>query len=334
MKFHKIVVATLIAFSFCSVPNKILANNVSPYTVYSQKKSNDVTQNNILMLDVARRKMTKSQILQVIKNVDPHKFQFIQLHLNDNEGFAVKTNILHNTTNKNALSLEEIKDIVNYANQKGINIIPDIDVPAHCQAIINQLNNCNSPWLDKDIIMSDDTLDYTNPETLNFVKQLYAEILPAFNNQKHTYWMIGGDEVVGNGNCAIQFSNFINKLNDYLNRKGFQTIVWNDCINPKVLANLNDNITVNYWTTSDANTSAQQIANHGNPVRNTNHYANYYNTVDLHNTTLRKQKVEAMSQQKNAKSTYLWGSNSQQEKQISNKDVISYIKQVQNSIDK
>lgn len=307
-------------------------NNMNPYSVSNQKKTNAVTENNIVMLDVSRRKMNEQQIVHCIKSIDPSKFQFIQLHLSDNENYAIKSNILHNTNEDNTLSISTLKSIVRYANKKGFTVIPDIDVPAHAKSMINDLKKCDSPWLERDIIMNDETLDYTNSDALNFVKQLYVEVLPAFQDQKFEYFMIGGDEVPRNKNCAIQFSDFINKLNQYLNQKGFNTIVWNDSLNQDALNNLDQNITIDYWIKSDANITAQQFNDHGNPVKNVNEKNSYYNTIDLDNYKLRKEKSSRLVNQVGSKMLCLWGSDDRREKYITNKKIISYIKQVEKQL--
>lgn len=329
---RKIILTLMTCFALLS-STIIKADNISwQYRVQCVKQNTPVTQKNVLMLDVARRNMNSNQIIDCIRTIDPQKFQFVQLHLNDDENFAVKSRILHNERSKNTLSNYDLQKIIQYANWKGITIIPDIDVPAHDTALINNLKECNSPWLKKDIVMNNSTLDYTNPNTLNMVKQIYNEILPIFSHQRYRYVMLGGDEVPGNVNCAVQFSDFINDLNEYVNHKSFNAIVWNDCLNSKVLKRLNHNITVDYWTYSDADTTAQQIADHGNSVKNVNYQNSYYNTVDLNNSWLRNKKATDLANQKDSKMLCIWGSNSPQEKQISNQKIIDYIDEVQRNM--
>lgn len=325
----KFLLTIMTSLSLISTTDVLAADVQQCYRINRETQSNAITQGNVVMLDVTRRHMNRNQIISCIRTIDPQKFQFVQLHLNDDENFAVKSTLLHNERNKNTLSKHDLREIVQFANRKEITIIPDIDVPAHDTALIDDLKRCNSPWLKKNVVMNNSTLDYTNPDTLNMVKQIYSEILPAFSHQQYQYVMLGGDEVPGNGSCATQFSDFINGLSKYINRKGFNAIMWNDCLNPTVLKELNPNITVDYWAKSDANTTAQQIADHGNPVKNANYQNSYYNTVDLNDNWLRNKKATDLANQQGSKMLCLWGSNSPQEKQISNQKVISYIDQVQ-----
>lgn len=330
-KVFSIITSFFVLLTTCLLVGSISSVKSSNKISNSENK-NLITKNNVLMLDVARRYMSRNQILDCIRNVNPSKFKFVQLHLNDNENYAIKSSILHNAKMKDTLSQDDLKVIVNFANQKGITIIPDIDVPSHDTALINDLKQSHSPWLKYNITMDNSTFDYTNPKTLELVESLYDEILPIFKNQPFRFFMIGADEVPGNVSCAIQFSNFLNNLNEFLNRNGFKAIVWNDSLNSKVLKNLDRNITVDYWEQSDAHTTMEQIAEHGNPVKNANYQNSYFNTVDLRNQPLRNQKAKALGHQKGSKMLCLWGSDSSQENQINNQDVISYINQVQNNL--
>lgn len=330
-KVISFITITFILLMSCILANNISAKKISVKTL-NLPNQNLIIKNNVLMLDVARRHMTRNQIIDCLRAIDSSKFKFVQLHLNDNENYAIKSSILHNTDMKDTLSQDDLRAIVKYANQKGITIIPDIDVPSHDMALIKDLRQCHSNWLKYNIIMDNSTLDYTNPKTLELVRALYAEILPVFKNQTFKYFMIGADEVPGNQSCAMQFSQFINDLNKYLNQNGFRSIIWNDCINSKVLSNLNQNIVVDYWEQSDAHTTMAQIADHGNSVKDVNYQNSYFNTVDLKNQALENKKANALDHQKGGKMLCLWGSDSPQEKQISNQDIINYINEVQKNI--
>lgn len=335
-KFIKTLLTCSLGLTLTGTIQPIFADTLQIGDQVCQTKQNQVAKSNVVMLDVARRRMKKDQIIDCLNQIDPHKFQYVQLHLADNENFSVKLNILHNFDDPDTISMSQLKYIVKYANSKGLMIIPDIDVPSHTQGVIDALKDCNSSWLKQKIIMDDQTLDYTNPNTLNFVKQLYRELLPAFENQttgRENYFVIGGDEVPGNGANADAFASFMNGLNQYLNKQGFQTIMWNDCLNPNVLKQLDQNITIDYWTSdSDAHTTPQQIADHGNVVKNSDHNASYYNTIDLKNRQLRKEKSHMLAQENNGKMLALWGSDERAERKISNQKVINYIDQVQEQL--
>lgn len=314
----KLMLILSVTISFISIGallNKINANNVS------------YENGNVIMIDVARRDMNEQQIKSIIDNINPNKFQYLQLHLNDNSNFAIKTNILNNEGSNSALSINQLSQIVKYANDKGITIVPDIDLPSHSKALVNYIKR--DGLLDNSCIMNNNTLDYTNEETIRFIEHLYREILPAFDNQQNKYFMIGIDEVPGNKANANDLDNYIGQLNNYLNIFDFNTIIWNDSLDNDSLNNLPRNIIVDYW--KDTGLSINDIKNHGNLVKNANYQDNYFNIDDLNNQQLRNEKINKFINQKGPKMLCLWSDDSG-DKQISNQQIIDYIKEVQNNM--
>ena len=90
---------------------------------------------------------------------------------------------------------EEIRDIVNYAAQRYITIIPEIDMPGHMQAALAaypELGCTGGPykvWGQWGV--SDDILCVGKEETLQFVKDVLDEVMQLFPGE---YIHIGGDE--------------------------------------------------------------------------------------------------------------------------------------------
>lgn len=343
MKNNKIIlIATSLAliggFSLFHSPTQVSADSVTEVinSAQTQSANKNFVNQNVVMLDVARRHMTEQQILDFINNIDTSKFQVLQLHLSDNEGFALKARVLGH--HSGWLSQQDIKDICTTANQKGIQVVPDIDVPGHSGSIIQILQNTNSRWLNKAIIMDQQDLDYTNPDTLNFVKQLYHDVLTAFNGQEingqsvQNYVVAGADEVPGNGANADDFAKFLNGLDRYCNRYGYQMVVWNDCINSKVASQLNKNIIINYWTKSDANNSIDSLQRANFSVKNVGSSFSYINTEDLDNKQLRENKATSFSEHNDGRNELCFWGGGENDRNISNVQLIGYLNQVQNKM--
>lgn len=91
---------------------------------------------------------------------------------------------------------EQLKDIVNYAKLRNIEIIPGIDMPGHSSAALYAypwLSCDNQPWL-KDPnspFEFSDPLCVCKPEVVQFSKDVLSEIMDIF---PATYIHIGGDE--------------------------------------------------------------------------------------------------------------------------------------------
>lgn len=136
------------------------------------------------------------------------------------------------------------------------------------------------------------TLDYTNKNTLDFVEKLYQEYLPIFAEQERKIFHIGGDEFyVLPEKSNVEFVNFMNQLNRFLNKKGFTTRIWNDGFTKADLSSFDKNLEVTYWSltgiadkddvsekslrSKEYKATAQEISNAGFRLLNFNAYYNY-----------------------------------------------------------
>ncbi len=104
------------------------------------------------------------------------------------------------------------KDIVKYADDRGILVIPEIDVPGHASAILSVFpeigskidNGLGSYAVERRSGIFNSTLDPTNPKTYQVLSAIFDEVCPLFSSQ---YFHIGGDENNGkewNANPKIQ----------------------------------------------------------------------------------------------------------------------------------
>jgi len=115
-----------------------------------------------LMFDVARHFFTKQEVKQYIDAMVRYKFNLLHLHLTDDEGWRIEIKELPKLTEIGAWSVkkvgtfgdfippapneprtyggfytqEDIKELVQYAKERFVNILPEIDVPAHSLAAI------------------------------------------------------------------------------------------------------------------------------------------------------------------------------------------------------
>jgi len=115
-----------------------------------------------LMFDVARHFFTKEEVKQFIDNMVRYKFNLLHFHLTDDEGWRIEIKGLPKLTEVGAWSVkktgtfgdfipptadeprnyggfytqEDIKELVQYAQDRFVNIMPEIDVPGHSLAAI------------------------------------------------------------------------------------------------------------------------------------------------------------------------------------------------------
>ncbi|HGS5165629.1 TPA: beta-N-acetylhexosaminidase [Vibrio harveyi] len=172
-----------------------------------------------MMLDCARHFHSVEQVKRLINLLAHYKFNTFHWHLTDDEGWRVEIKSLPQLTEIGAwrgidetiepqythlsqryggfYTQEEIRDVIAFAEQRGITIIPEIDVPGHCRAAIKSL-----PHL---LIEAEDTTEYRSiqhyndnvinpalPGSYEFIDKVLEEIAALF---PAPYVHIGADEV-------------------------------------------------------------------------------------------------------------------------------------------
>lgn len=180
-----------------------------------------------LMIDAARH----FQPVEVIKrNLDAMaavKMNVFHWHLVDDQGWRIEMKTLPKLTqlasDGNFYTQDQIRDIVKYASDRGILIVPEIDVPGHASAILtaypelgSKVSTINNPeknsqnsgittyTVERNAGIFTPTLDPSNPKTYELLSAVFDEVCPLFPGK---YFHIGGDENEGkdwDGNAKIQ----------------------------------------------------------------------------------------------------------------------------------
>lgn len=155
-----------------------------------------------LMIDVARHFQSVDVIKRNLDAMAAVKMNVLHWHLTDDQGFRIESKThpkLHELGSDGLYYTQnEIKDIVEYASDRGIRVIPEVDVPGHATAIVTAYPEIAS----KDTIYSIErnsgifhpTLDPTNERTYEILGDLFGEMATLFPDK---YVHIGGDENEG-----------------------------------------------------------------------------------------------------------------------------------------
>jgi hexosaminidase len=171
-----------------------------------------------LMLDSARHMQTPDQIRQYIDAMALHKLNVLQWHLTDDQGWRLQIEkyprlteiggwrIPAGAAGKDArtgkpvryggyYTQQQVRDIVRYAAERYITIVPEIDMPGHAQAAIAaypELGTVPAPAVSPDWGVH--TYLFNNEErTFTFLEDVLTEVMALFPG---TYIHIGGDEAV------------------------------------------------------------------------------------------------------------------------------------------
>ncbi|HVZ95489.1 MAG TPA: family 20 glycosylhydrolase [Chitinophagaceae bacterium] len=185
-----------------------------------------------LMFDVSRHFFTKEQVESYIDNMVRYKFNLLHLHLTDDEGWRIEIKSLPKLTEVGAWNVkkvgyfgtfalptpdeprnyggfftqDDIKEIVQYAKERFVNILPEIDVPGHSLAAITAYPDlsCSDGVKNKGVASGepikdwdthtaiyDDNLCPANENVYAFLDKVLTEVAKLFPFE---YIHMGGDE--------------------------------------------------------------------------------------------------------------------------------------------
>ncbi|MFE2494830.1 beta-N-acetylhexosaminidase [Streptomyces scopuliridis] len=174
-----------------------------------------------LMLDVARHFMPKDGVLRYLDLLAAHKLNVFHFHLTDDQGWRVEikkhprltevgswrprtkwghraSELWEEKPHGGYYTQDDIREIVAYAAERHITVVPEIDIPGHSQAAIAAYPELgNTDVIDTTSLTVWDTWGITanvlapTDNTLRFYEDVFEEVLTLFPS---TFIHIGGDE--------------------------------------------------------------------------------------------------------------------------------------------
>lgn len=214
-----------------------------------------------LNLDCVRHFMAPAFIKRYINLLAYYKFNVFHWHLTDDQGWRIQIRKYPRLTSAGAwrnegngeryggyYSQKEIREIVAYAASRFITVVPEIEMPGHCQASLAAYpeNACvpgpfqvGTQWG-----VYQNIYDPAKKSTFTFLENVLSEVTRLFPSH---YIHIGGDEVPKteweqNAGCRRLMkqkglkstdelqSYFIRKIQKFLESKGRQIIGWNEIL--------------------------------------------------------------------------------------------------------
>jgi hexosaminidase len=154
-----------------------------------------------LMIDTSRHFIPLDVIKRNLDGMAAVKLNTLHLHLSDDEGFRVESRRCPKLQERGSDGLfytqAQIKDLIAYARQRGIRVVPEFDVPAHALSwIIAYPELSSSPVPSR---MARDMTDHERPvldptleSTYKLLDRVFGEMAALFPDR---YFHIGGDEV-------------------------------------------------------------------------------------------------------------------------------------------
>ena len=230
------------------------------------------------MLDTSRHFFSVEELKRVLEVMSYYKMNRFHWHMTDDQGWRVEIKKYPRLTAVGSVSdnsymvdmhhgdywlnqtygpyfytQEQVKEVVAYAKERHIEIVPEIDMPGHfCAAMAAYPEFSCTPNGSHQVITNiggvyNDVLNVANPAAVQFAKDILTEIMELFPGE---YIHIGGDECPttaweNNAECIAKKnelglksfrelqSHFIKDMADHLKAHGRKISVWNEAISAK-----------------------------------------------------------------------------------------------------
>lgn len=161
-----------------------------------------------IMLDSTLHFYPKGDVLKFIDTMALYKFNVFHWHLTDDGGWRLQIRKYPKLTEVGAwreekegryggyYTQDDAREIVKYAQARGITVVPEIDMPAHCMAALAaypELSVKGGPYKVQGKMESpSDVMDVTKEEVYTFIDEVLGEVVEIFPSP---FIHIGGDEV-------------------------------------------------------------------------------------------------------------------------------------------
>ncbi|PAA65465.1 hypothetical protein BOX15_Mlig033111g1 [Macrostomum lignano] len=150
------------------------------------------------MMDTARHFIQKSTLLENLEAMAMNKMNVFHWHMVDDQSFPYLSKKFPQFVQKSAFpggryyyTAEDIAEIVEFARQRGIRVVPEFDTPDHTHSWGHAAPDLVS-WCSKAGLAYSGPLDPTRPGTFQFLAELYSELAELFpDSSVH----LGMDEV-------------------------------------------------------------------------------------------------------------------------------------------
>ncbi|MBB4920026.1 beta-N-acetylhexosaminidase [Streptosporangium saharense] len=201
------------------------------------------------MLDVARHFMPKAALLRFVDLLALHRLNVLHLHLTDDQGWRLEiakyprlTSVggwrpatmlgsrQHGTVvgrpHGGFYTADDVREIVAYAAERFVTVVPEIDLPGHTQAVVAAYpelglrpTEVRTGWG-----VSEDILDVTSPAALDFCRDVLDEVMELFPG---SHVGIGGDECPGDPAARAAF---LRALSEHVTAAGRTPYAWDEIL--------------------------------------------------------------------------------------------------------
>jgi hexosaminidase len=155
-----------------------------------------------LMIDVGRHFMPMDVLKRNLDGMAAVKLNVFHWHLSENQGFRIESKKFPKLQEMGSDGLyytqDEVRDLIAYARDRGIRVVPEFDMPGHSTAWFvgyPELASAPGPYeIERKWGVFDPAMDPAEERTYKFLDGFIGEMAKLFPDQ---YFHIGGDEVNG-----------------------------------------------------------------------------------------------------------------------------------------
>ena len=257
------------------------------------------------MLDVSRHFFPIKYLYKTVDALLLHKINVFHIHLTDDQGWRIEIKKYPKLTEIGSKRAEttgdktphggfytqdEMKDLVKYAMERGVTIVPEIDLPGHFTSALASYPElgCTGATVpvETDFGVKRTILCGGKDGSYRFLTDVFGELIELF---PAPYYHIGGDEAfrVNWKSCPhclakadelkldniYELQTYItNYVVDFLKQHGKRAIVWNETMNGD---NVDDSVICQYWSDGNKAPTVTYEMNRGRTVINS-HTAPFY----------------------------------------------------------
>jgi hexosaminidase len=234
-----------------------------------------------LLIDVARHWQPIEVIKRTLDGMSSVKMNVLHWHLTEDQGFRVESKrypkLHEHGSDGRYFTQEQVKDVIAYARDRGIRVMPEFDMPGHTTSWLvghPELGSAPGPFqIVRTWGIFDDALDPTREEVYTLLDGFLGEMAALFPD---AYMHIGGDEVNGRSwnqspriqdfmyqhrlrdNHDLQAS-FNKRLYEIVTRHGKRVVGWDEVLHP----DLPRDIVVESWRGPEALAQAARLGYDG-----------------------------------------------------------------------
>lgn len=218
-----------------------------------------------LLIDVCRHFEPVEVIKRNLDAMAAVKLNVFHWHLSEDQGFRVESKIFPKLqelgSDGNYYTQQQVREVVDYARDRGIRVVPEFDIPGHATAwFVGYPQYASGPGpyeIQRNFGIFDPAFDPTREEVYKFLDRFIGEMASLFPD---AYWHVGGDESNGKqwdanariaefkkkhgfkDNAALQ-AYFNQRLLKILQKHGKKMIGWDEILHP----DLPKDIVVQSW---------------------------------------------------------------------------------------